>query len=499
MSTDSVFSGIEPAGLWGHFEALTRIPRPSKREEAVADHVMRWAREKGWTPKRDATGNVCVPVPATPGCEKAPAVVLQSHLDMVCERDSDSPYDPDQGRIHAVREGDWIRSEGTTLGADNGIGVAAMMYAAESGRGPRGPLDLLFTIDEETGLTGAKGLDASMLRGRVLLNLDSEEDGILTVGCAGGCDTHLEWVGERHPAAKLRSVPGGWTGLHVAVSGLQGGHSGVDINLGRLNAIKALVRMLEAVFPAAPLHLAAIRGGNKHNAIPREASADLLVPGDSIAAVRAAIEKARESLAVQYAGLDDGLRVAVEPRGGAIDGAWTDRESRALLDLLHALPAGVLAMSQDIPGLVETSSNLAVVNTEDGRVSICCSSRSSVAGALRDVLDSIQSIGRLSGVEIQEGDGYPGWKPNPASPLLGVAKRVYQRMFGNEPQVAAIHAGLECGLIGERVPGMDMISLGPEIRGVHAPGERVQVPSVEKFCRYLDGILAELAGGARVS
>jgi dipeptidase D len=488
MSTDNAFAGIEPAGLWRHFEALTRIPRPSKREAAAVEHVMNWAREKGWTPRRDAVGNVCVPVPATPGCEKAPVVVLQSHLDMVCERDSNSPYDPDKGLIHAVREGDWIRSEGTTLGADNGIGVAAMMYTAESGKGPRGPLDLLFTIDEETGLTGAAGMDPAMLRGRVLLNLDSEEDGILTVGCAGGCDTHLEWTGETAPA------PGGWTGLSVAVSGLQGGHSGVDINLGRLNAIKALVRMLEAARGAGSLRLAAIRGGNKHNAIPREASADILVPGDKAPAIRAAIDEARAALARQFAGSDGGLAVTVAPAAGQPGPAWTDEAGRALLDLLHALPAGVLAMSQDIPGLVETSSNLAVVGTDGARVKICCSSRSSVAGALRDVLDSIQSIGRLAGVGIKEGDGYPGWKPNPASPLLGVCQRVYQRMFGSEPQVSAIHAGLECGLLGERVAGMDMISLGPEIKGVHAPGERVQVSSVEKFCRYLDGILAELAG-----
>jgi dipeptidase D len=254
--------------------------------------------------------------------------------------------------------------------------------------------------------------------------------------------------------------------------------------------------MLEAAGKAAPLRLAAIKGGNKRNAIPREAAADLFVPADKAGAVREAIARAREVLAAQHAGLDDGLAVAVEPPAVATGPAWTEAASRALLDLLHALPAGVLAMSQAIPGLVETSSNLAVIGTDGGAAQICTSSRSSVPGAIRDVLDSIQSIARLAGAAAREGDGYPGWKPNPSSPVLVVAKRVYQRMFGTEPQVAAIHAGLECGLLGERIDGMDMISLGPEIKGVHAPGERVQVSSVEKFCRYLDGLLEELARGA---
>lgn len=488
MQNATPFAGLQPEPLWRHFEAITRIPRPSKNEEQMVAYVREWAGGRGYAVKQDGTGNLCVAVPASAERVQAPTVVLQSHLDMVCERNADSPYDAEQGRIHAVRQGDWISADGTTLGADNGIGVAAMLGVGEATEFPHGPLELLFTLDEETGLTGAKNLDPALLRGRTLINLDSEDDGVLCVGCAGGTDTIFRLTLPRTP------IPDGWKGLGVAVTGLQGGHSGTDIDKNRLNAIRAMTRILQEVAKTTPLLLRGISGGNKRNAIPRECNVLLCCPANAVQEVRQTVERVREFLAKQYRGLDDGLKVTVTDQAlDAAHTAFSAEQPHRLLDLLHTIPTGVVAMSQDIKGLVETSSNLSVIGTSGETVAITCSSRSSNPGAMRDILDTLHALARLSGATLEEKDGYPGWKPDMTSKALAATKHAYRNLFGSDPEVTAVHAGLECGLIGERIPDMDMVSFGPQINGPHAPGERVQISSVAKFWKLLAAVLDDLS------
>ncbi len=482
MSQDP-FAGLEPRALWQHFAAFTRIARPSGREQQISRYVQDWAAAKGFPVKIDAVGNLAVHVPASPGREKAPAVVLQGHLDMVCERNAASPYDPEKGSIHVVRDGDWLRSEGTTLGADNGVGVAAGMAVAEDATLKHGPLDLLMTIDEETGMTGAQGLDPAILRGRIMLNLDSEEDDWLFVGCAGGGDLKVTFEAAR------AALPAGYTALTVGVTGLQGGHSGIDINRNRMNAIHALVRLVQDA--AGEVVLISIAGGSKRNAIPREAHAVIGLPAATVDAFKAKVEDGKAALLYQYKNLDDGLAVSIESAAAAP--AFGAADTRRLFDLLRIVPTGVIAMSQDIPGLVETSTNLGVIQTDGDKVEVFLLSRSSVMPALADLLEAQKGLGRLAGVKVEYLGGYPGWKPDMSSKALAATKKVYTRLFGQEPGITAIHAGLECGLIGERVPGMDMVSFGPHLVGVHAPGERVSIPSTQKFWTLLGAVLDDLS------
>ncbi len=484
MSGNDVFAGLEPAALWRHFAALTRIPRPSGHEQRAIDHVCQWARAHGFGTRRDAAGNLCVRVPATHGREAAAPLVLQAHLDMVCERNADSPNDPEQGRIQVVREGEWLRSEGTTLGADNGIGIAAAMAVAEDRSLRHGPLELLMTVDEEAGMSGAQGLDPALLTGRTLINLDSEDDRLVFVGCAGGGDVKLTF------RARRVELPRELQPLRLRVRGLQGGHSGIDIHRNRLNAIHALARLVQQGAADAPLRLAAIDGGNKRNAIPREAGATLCVADAE--AFRRQLAAATATLREQFRGRDDGLDVVVESAGATAD-AWGEAESRRLLDLLRAMPSGVVSMSPDIPGLVETSTNLGVVRTQGEAAEILVLARSSVAAALAGLIDAHRSLARLAGAECAHLGGYPGWQPDLGSRALAVTRRAYARLHGHEPQVTAVHAGLECGLIGQRVPGIDMVSFGPTLEGVHAPGERVHIASVGRFWRLLGAVLADLA------
>jgi dipeptidase D len=384
-----------------------------------------------------------------------------------------------------------VYATGTTLGSDNGIGVASALAILDDPSVVHGPLELLFTIDEETGLTGAKNLSPKLLQGRRMINLDSEEEGLLFVGCAGGCDTRFTL----RPA--WAAAPRGRKAVRLAVSGLRGGHSGVQIHENRGNAIKLLVRAIrEAQRAGVEIELASIAGGGKHNAIPREASADVYVTPAGAKKLDATLKSLRAATKVEFEGIDDGLRietsVAASPAKKVMKAAHRDR----LLALIEALPHGVLGMSQAVPGLVETSNNVAVVTLEEGKpgtLTVWTSSRSSVAPILKAVLGQVAAAGELAGFEVDTQDGYPGWKPNPKSPLLGVAKRVYREAFDKDASVTAIHAGLECGLIGEIYPEMDMISFGPLIEGPHSPEERVHVESVAKFWVYLKAVLAALA------
>ncbi len=478
---------LDPRALWRHFADLTRIPRPSKNEEAAAAYVVEQARARGLEASRDAAGNVVVRVPATPGREKAPTVILQSHLDMVGEKNKDVAHDFDRDPIRARVDGEWVTATGTTLGADNGIGVAAALATLTDPAVKHGPLELLFTIDEETGLTGAARLEPSLLRGRTLLNLDSEEDGVIFVGCAGGRDTHLELRPEWTAPAP------GSTGLRIEIGGLRGGHSGLNIHEGRGNALKLVARILfTAAEQGVPFGLASVRGGSKHNAIPREAEALVAVSPDAKAKLEGIAACLVEGFRTELRGVDDGLTFKAEP-AALPDRVLAAAGRDALVRLLISLPHGLLAVSRDIPGLTETSNNVAVVDVADGRVRVVTSSRSSVASSLQGLLDTVRAAGELSGAAVETKDGYPGWQPNLASPALGVVREVYRKRWGKEPHVTAIHAGLECGLLGEKFPGLDMVSFGPQIEGAHSPDERVHVASVARFWDALKDVLERLS------
>jgi dipeptidase D len=482
----SFVSELQPTNLWGHFDTILTIPRGSKKEDAARAHVVSIAEKAGLDHVVDSVGNVVVRKPGTDGRENAPAVVLQSHLDMVQEKNSGTDFDFDKEAIRPVLDGEYLTADGTTLGSDNGIGVAAMLAILEADDIAHGPLEFLFTIDEETGLTGAGGLAEDLLEGRRLINLDSEEEGVLTIGCAGGADTHLTL-----PVVRS-GIPEGWQAISIRVEGMKGGHSGVDIHLQRGNAVRLLGRVLYVCQSREELRVASFKGGNAHNAIPREADAIIVAPRAAAEAIRGLLECEFEAIRLELQSIDPDFAWKVgETRlpADAIDAPGT----RKMLELVAALPHGVLGMSPDIEGLVETSTNLAVVKDGPDSVKVLTSTRSSVMSALAAVRQRIQAIGSLAGAEVQEKDGYPGWKPDTSSEVLKVMAEVYESETGEKPEVGAVHAGLECGIIGEKYPGMDMISFGPQIDFPHSPDERVKVPSVEPFWRVLVATLERMA------
>lgn len=485
-------SDLAPQPLWKHFDALLQIPRPSKQEERARRYVIERAEARGMTWRQDATGNVVVEKPASPGKEGAPVVVLQGHLDMVTEKNSGTVHDFDHDPIVPRRDGDWVKATDTTLGADNGIGAAALLALLDADDLVHGPLELLFTVDEETGLTGVLALDpqAIALRGRLLLNLDSEEEGAVTIGCAGGSASRITLPLETAPAPDKTTV------LDVKLSGLKGGHSGMEIHLQRGNAVKLLARVLLVALQQAPFHLASFQGGNKHNALPREAAARVVLPTEARIAFTAAVEAETAAIQDEIRAVDPDLSVETS-EAASPERVWTAAATRKALDLLNALPHGVLAMSNDIPGLVETSLNLATAESADGALAILFSIRSSVASATRTTKRGLRAIAELAGADVQEYDGYPSWKPNLDSPLLATFRQLHQEKLGTDPELKAVHAGLECGVLGEKFPGMDMISFGPVIQGAHSPDERVEIASVGRFWGLLGEVLGALADGSK--
>jgi dipeptidase D len=486
----SFVSELEPQSLWKHFDEILSIPRPSRQEEGMRKYILGLAEQKGLRWREDAAGHLVVEKPASPGKEGAPVVVLQSHLDMVTEKNSDVSFDFTRDPIVPRRDGEYVKASGTTLGADNGIGVAAMLAVLEADDLVHGPLELLFTIDEETGLTGVLALDpeAIALKGRILLNLDSEEEGAVTIGCAGGSTSRLLLPIETGPP------PAGTTLAGISLSGLLGGHSGMEIQLQRGNAVKLLARALFAALEKVPFRLVSFQGGNKHNAIPREAEAFLLVETGRVEELSRALDAEVQAIACEYPGEPLTVRDAVAvSQDSPTDPVWTEATSRKVLDLLNALPHGVLAMSREIPDLVETSTNLAAVSQQDGALSILISNRSSVASAMKAARRRLHAFADLAGAQIEETEGYPGWKPNLESPTLNRFREVHRRVLGNEPELRAVHAGLECGVLGVKFSGMDMISFGPEILGAHSPDERVKVDTVGRFYGLLGEVLKELS------
>jgi dipeptidase D len=473
---------LAPGALWGYFEEICRVPRPSGREEKIMAFLVDFARRRGLEYRADAAGNVVIRKPATKGREGAPAVVLQAHADMVCEQDGTGAHDFDRDPIMPVIDGEWVKAAGgTTLGADDGIGMAACMLALTDKSLRHGPLECLFTVDEERGMTGAFGLQEDFVQGRMLLNLDSEDEGEVFIGCAGGIDTTARLQGKSAP------VSPGFLAARVEVSGLLGGHSGDDINKGRGNAIKILNRFLWMLNEAEGVRVARLEGGDKRNAIPREARAVFVYDERWKERVASTFNvyaaTTRENLLAE-----PGIRLmldTVETPARALDEASTT----TLLRLLHGCPHGVFAMSLRVPGLVETSANLASVRFEDEEIVVATSQRSDVESEKMNVAGAVSSVFRLAGARVEQSDGYPGWAPNPGSALLQVVARSHERLFGKPPVVRSIHAGLECGLFLEKFPGMDMISFGPTLRDAHSPRERVHAPSVERWWRHLVDIL----------
>ncbi|KAA6300175.1 MAG: Cytosol non-specific dipeptidase [Candidatus Ordinivivax streblomastigis] len=477
---------LQPSALFHYFYEISAIPRPSKKEEKIIAYLKAFGEKHRLETKVDEAGNVLIKKPATPGKEQVQTVILQSHVDMVCEKNSDVDHDFLTDAIQIEIAGEWMKAKGTTLGADNGIGVAAGLAVLDAGDMEHGPLECLFTVDEETGLTGAFALKEGYLSGNILLNLDSEDEGELFIGCAGGIRTAGTLAFKEIP------VPDDYFFFKVTVKGLRGGHSGCDIHLRRGNANKILNRFLTQLTAKYEMYLCEINGGNLHNAIPREAYAVCAAPNEFKHAICTALNVFVSEMENEFSTVEPDLKLILESetsRTSAIDKDATNR----LLKTIYALPHGVYAMSQDIPELVETSTNLASVKMqENNTIRIETSQRSSVLSACEDIATTVRSVFELAGIEVQSNEGYPGWKPNPESTILKIAMESYKKLFGTDAKIKAIHAGLECGLFLAKYPSLDMLSFGPTIRGVHSPDEKILIPTVEKFWRHLVDILGNI-------
>ncbi len=469
---------LEPKALWKHFYALTQIPRPSKKEGKVIEFVKKFGEDLGLETIVDEVGNVIIKKPATPGMENRKGIILQGHLDMVPQKNADTEHDFEKDPIDAYVDGEWVTARGTTLGADNGMGVAAAMAVLESKDLEHGPVEALFTIDEETGMTGAENLKPGLLDGDILLNMDSEDEGELYIGCAGGVNTNAE------REYKEVDVPEGMTAYKVAVKGLKGGHSGLDINLGRGNANKIINALLLTASEKYGLRVASIEGGSLRNAIPREAFATVVVPEDKKEKFEKFVAEFDELVKDEFKETDGGVEVTVEP--AELPAKLIDEESQnAMFKAVADCPNGVIAMSKDVEGIVETSTNLAIVKSEGGKIVINTLQRSLLDEGKDKLAADVRAAFEEAGFKAESSGDYPGWKPNPDSVILKEMKEIYNTKFGKVPEVKVIHAGLECGLLGSVYPNWDMISFGPTIRWPHSPDEKVNIATVQKFWDFL--------------
>lgn len=478
---------LQPTALWSHFCDLNAVPRASKKEEQVIAFMMAYGERLGLPTRRDGVGNVIITKPATPGKESSPTVVLQSHLDMVHQKNSSSDFDFSTQGIQMTLDGDWVRAQGTTLGADNGIGVAMAMAVLEARDLAHPALEALFTIDEETGMTGAKGFQGGELQGKILLNLDTEDDRELCIGCAGGLDIIAE--GHFHPV----SAPKEFQAYRLEVAGLAGGHSGMDIHLGRGNANKILTRLLVSLDRDFSLALASIDGGGLRNAIPREAHAVFGSPPEEAADLKGSFETLRRAIEDEYRSTDPELTLRLEPIDGEqpLEVLSSDLQGR-LTRALQAVPNGIYRLSPEVEGLVQTSSNLARVVVGGRKIQAACLCRGSVDSEKLDMAEAIRSAFELGGLEVRFEGEYPGWAPRPEATIVRLMSELYQELFGEAALVNACHAGLECGILGTHYPEMEMISFGPNIRGAHSPDERVQISSVQKSWKLLTATLERL-------
>lgn len=474
-----------PSGLWKHFYSLTRIPRPSHHEAEVQAFMRAFGEQLGLETLVDENGNVIIRKPATPGLENRQGVILQGHLDMVPQANTDSGHDFTRDPIALRFDGDWLTATNTTLGADNGIGVAAAMAILESTEIPHGPIEGLFTSNEEDGMAGAFGLKPGRLQGDILINLDSEDEGVLFIGCAGGID-----VTSRFPLRR-DAVEGEVSAFKLSLTGLKGGHSGVDIHRGRGNASKLLFRLLRQGVLHHGLRLSAITGGTLRNAIPREAFSLVTLPSDQVVGFTAWLDRQQDVFIDELRHADPGVTATLKPVD--LPATWLGHEvERNLINALCAAPHGVIRMSDQLPNLVETSTNLAMVHSADEWIEVKSLVRSSVDSARDELCDRLDALFTLAGAETEVGDGYPGWKPDMSSPVLAVVRSAFLDLFGREAEISAIHAGLECGILAGAYPDLDMISFGPTIRFPHSPDERVEIPSVEKFWDLLTRVLGRI-------
>ena len=477
--------GLQPARVWYYFSEISKIPRGSKNEKAISNYVVSMAKQFGLEVQQDKYMNVVVRKPASVGRERVPMVCLQGHLDMVCEKNNDTVHDFTKDPIELIRDGNTLMANGTTLGADNGIAVATNLALMEDRSLEHGPIEFLFTVDEETGLTGATFISPKALKSKTMMNLDSEEEGSIFVGCSGGRNTAGVWTITRE------KTPKGYSGIKIAVKGLVGGHSGLEIEKGRGNSIKILNRVLMAL-DSAGARLVSFDGGNKTNAIPREAEAVLCLPQKSMKKAIKIVTEWNDIIAAELSTVEPSVQVSMENTDAKKFSIIKKNQQAAIYKTISALPHGVLKMSADIPGLVETSTNVAVIRTTKSKIELITSQRSSVATEITESLQTMNSIFTLAGAKVRHTEGYPGWKPNLQSPILKVAENSYRMLFNKEPEVKAIHAGLECGIIGEKYPGMDMISFGPTMVGVHSPDEKIYIDTVEKFYNFLLSILKNI-------
>ena len=484
MANNNVLENLEPKSLFKFFGEILSIPRPSKHEEKMTEYLINWAKERNLDYESEEIGNVIIRKGATKGKENSPWVCLQSHIDMVCEKNSDKVFDFEKDAIVPKIEGEWLKADGTTLGADDGIGVATALAILDANDIEHGPIECLFTVDEETGLSGAEALSPDVLKSRILLNLDSEDEGEIFIGCAGGIDTvaQLPFDKEETPDAPA---------FKIMVKGLKGGHSGDDINKGLACANKLLNRILWSLDKEMDLRLACFDGGNLRNAIAREAYATFVVAEADVELMKEIVEKFTNDLKYEFRTTEPDMEIILteaERPEFVVDMLSQDN----LLNVLYACPHGVLAMSREIPGFVETSTNLASIKMKEDHFFITTSQRSSVESSKYAAAYRVESCFLLAGADVEHGDGYPGWAPNPESKILKIAVDAYKKLFNKEPIVRAIHAGLECGLIGEKYPGMDMISYGPTLRGVHSPDERLEIKTVELYWKHTLEILKNI-------
>ena len=474
---------LQPKLVWEIFDEITKVPRPSKREEKIIEYLVDFAQKHSLDYQRDQIGNVVIRKAATAGFEALPTVILQSHMDMVCEKNSDTVHNFDTDPIRTKIVDGWVKAEGTTLGADCGIGMAAALALLVDPTVEHGAIEALFTVDEETGLTGAFNLGQGMLTGKYLINLDSEDEGEIFIGCAGGVDTlaYFDYT--------VENLPAGYEYYRVGVSGLKGGHSGDDIDKGLGNANKILASFLYDATRFG-IRIGMFDGGNLRNAIPREAYAVVAVPEHTALLFETALATYVSAVKAMYAPTEPNLKFTLGE--AALQPVIDEETQAALVAALVGLPNGVLAMSQTMKGLVETSTNLASVKFVDGKIVVTTSQRSSVERAKRDAMHSVEAVLALAGATVEHSDGYPGWTPNPSSSLLASTLESYHSLFGVEPKVRAIHAGLECGLFLEKYPHLEMVSFGPTLRGVHSPDERLEIATVDKFWALLLDVLVRV-------
>ena len=486
-----MIQNLNPQIVWKNFHALTQIPRPSKKEGKAVEFMYNWGKSHGFETIKDEVGNVIIRKPATPGCENLKGVVLQGHVDMVPQKNNDTVHNFETDPIQTWIDGDWVKAKGTTLGADNGLGLALAMAAFEADDIKHGPLEMLCTIDEETGMTGARALKPGLLNGDILINLDSETEGELYVGCAGGLDATATAAYER------KEMPEGWLCYELAVKGFKGGHSGMDIILCRANANRIAMRVIYALIKEADVKLLDFEGGTLRNAIPREAFATLYVHPDKVAAAEAVVARIAAEVQEEYKVADPGSEFIFKPyecKEGECcnhEECLYVEESAALrfVQAVLACPDGVERMSDQMPGLVETSNNMAMVKIYMGEFKVSTLIRSSVDTAKAAFADRVRAVFELAGCNVEFTGGYSGWAPNAQSPILNTMKQVYNRLYGKEPAVMAIHAGLECGILGGTYPNWDMVSCGPTLMSPHSPDERANIPSVAKVWDFLKAVL----------